>query len=297
MAVPLIFDRKAYARRRTRASESFLMQEVAQTLAHRLGAVNRRFNCALELGARGETASILASSAQNWTRAALCDGAAVNVLADEESLPFAAECFDLIVSPLSLHAVNDLPGTFAQIRGALKPDGLFLAALFGGTTLFELREAFAEGESDAVGGVSPRVSPFADIRDLGGLLQRAGFALPVADSERTVVHYGAFETLVADLRALGETNVLSDRSRRPMRRDVLASVLASYGARTNNARLPLTFEIIYLTAWAPHESQPKPLRPGSADLRLARVLGTSELPAGDATAPSLPARSGSGNRT
>ncbi|MBI3759571.1 MAG: methyltransferase domain-containing protein, partial [Deltaproteobacteria bacterium] len=196
---------------------------------------------------------------------------------------FAPESFDLAVSVLSLQAVNDLPGALVQIRRSLKPDGLFLAALFGGETLHELREAFAAGEMAVLGGVSPRVAPFAEVRALGTLLQRAGFALPVADSERTTVQYREFKTLVSDLRALGETNVLNQRDRRPLSRAVLAAALAHYGAAHCDAkgRLTATFDVIYLTGWAPHESQPKPLRPGSAKARLADALGTVERKAGD----------------
>ena len=288
MTVPRIFDRQAYSRRRARARESFLVQDAAEAMVERLQAVNRSFTRALELGARPEFLSVLAPLAQSWTRASLCNGDFVDVVADEETLPFAPESFDLVVSPLSLHAVNDLPGALAQVRGVLKPDGLFLAALFGGATLFELREALAEGEIDVLGGASPRVSPFADIRDLGGLLQRAGFALPVADSEKTVVRYRAFATLVEDLRALGETNALADRSKRPLRRDVLASTLSSYSARASEGHLPLTFEVIYLTAWAPHQNQPKPLRPGSAKVRLAQALDTTEFSTGEAAQPKPP---------
>ncbi len=285
MTVPRIFDRQLYAQRRARARDSFLVQDAADAMAERLRAVNRRFARALELGARPELPPLLAPLAQSWTRASLCTGDLVDVVADEETLPFAPESFDLVVSPLSLHAVNDLPGALSQIRSVLKPDGLFLAALFGGATLFELREAFAEGEIDILGGASPHVSPFADIRDLGGLLQRAGFALPVADSEKTIVRYRTFETLVEDLRALGETNALTDRSKRPLRRDVLASALSSYSARATEGHLPLTFEIIYLTAWAPHQSQQQPLKPGSAKMRLAHALDTTEMPAGEAAQP------------
>jgi hypothetical protein len=180
--------------------------------------------------------------------------------------------------------VNDLPGALIQIRRALKPDGLFVAALFAGDTLKELRESFAAGEEGVSGGVSPRVSPFADVRDLGGLLQRAGFNLPVADTERTTVRYRRFETLVSDLRAAGETNALVQRPRKTLRRDVLAASLAHYKSfhAEEDGRLRATFDIVYLTGWTPHESQQKPLRPGSAKTRLADALGTIEQKAGDA---------------
>lgn len=287
MSPPRLFDRRIYAQRRRHAGDSFLAADVAEALAERLGAVNRRFARALDLNSRPQIFAALAPLADNWTRTQAAAGEDGALVADDEALPFAPGSFDLVVSALSLHAVNDLPGTLAQIRRALKPDGLFLAALFGGATLHELRDAFAVGESDVTGGISPRVAPFADVRDLGGLLQRAGFALPVADSEKTVVRYRAFSTLVADLRALGETNALSDRARHALRRDVLAATLSHY-ARAHadeDGRLLATFEIVYLTAWAPHESQQQPLKPGSATARLADALGTREHSASEKPEP------------
>src|SRR6185437_941405 len=264
---PRIFDRKLYALHRARASESFLAIDAAQAMAERIGGINRRFMRGLNLNARAETRAIFSPLADEWVET-------LPGSVDEEALPFAPESFDLIVSVLSLHAVNDLPGALIQICRALKPDGLFIAALFGGETLHELRAAFAIGESETTGGVSPRVSPFADVRDLGGLLQRAGFALPVADLERTTVRYASFDSLVADLRALGETNVLTQRSNRILRRDTLAAALAHYRANHADAegRIAATFDVIYLAGWAPHESQQKPLAPGSAKARLADAL-------------------------
>jgi SAM-dependent methyltransferase len=174
--------------------------------------------------------------------------------------------------------VNDLPGTLLQIRRVLKPDGVFMAALFGGDTLHELRLAFTAAEASALGGASPRVAPFADIRDLGGLLQRAGFALPVADIERTTVRYREPMRLMADLRALGETNVLTQRRTNFLSRRLLAGVISEYAQRFSDeqGRIPATFDIVYLIGWAPHESQPKPLRPGSANTRFADVLKPKE---------------------
>lgn len=267
MNTPRIFDRKLYALRRARASESFLAVDAAQAMAERIGGINRRFVRALNLTARAETRAILRPLAEEWVETQ--PGSV-----DEEALPFAPESFNLIVSVLSLHAVNDLPGALIQIRRALKPDGLFLAALFGGETLRELREAFAVGESETVGGISPRVSPFADVRDLGGLLQRAGFTLPVADVERTTARYTSFDNLVTDLRTLGETNVLAERSKKIPRRDTLAAMLSHYRANHADAegRIAATFDIIYLAGWAPHDSQQKPLAPGSAKVRLADAL-------------------------
>ncbi|HEY4123257.1 MAG TPA: methyltransferase domain-containing protein [Rhizomicrobium sp.] len=212
--------------------------------------------------------------AQSWTRA---------TFPPSEILDAPSQTFDLAVSVLALHAINDLPGFLIQIRRALKPDGLFVGALFSGDTLKELRESFAAGEEEISGGASPRVAPFADVRDLGGLLQRAGFNLPVADTERTVVRYRQFKTLISDLRAAGETNVLASRARKPLRRDVVAASLAQYSANhaEDDGRLRATFDIAYLTGWTPHESQQKPMMPGSAKTRLADALGTTEQKTGD----------------
>jgi SAM-dependent methyltransferase len=267
-APPKIFDRRAYARARAQGGTSFLAQEATDGIAERLLAVNRAFHLALDVGSRDESFAALAPRATHWERTDFTD----------EVLGREPERFDLITSVLALHAVNDLPGALIQIRRALKPDGLFLAALFGGETLRELRDAFAAGESEISGGISPRVAPFADIRDMGALLQRAGFALPVADVERTTVRYREFATLIADLRILGETNALAERSRKPLRRDVLAATLAHYAQRhaEEAGRLRATFDIVYLTGWAPHASQQKPLQPGSATTRLADALGSME---------------------
>lgn len=269
------------------AADRFLLIDTAGHIAERLGAVKRHFRHGLELSARLESTAALAPFAQRWTRTVLSPAEGPGLVADEEALPFPPESFDLVVSVLSLHAVNDLPGALVQIRRILKPDGLFLAALFGGDTLHELREALAAGEAAVRGGISPRVAPFADVRALGALLQRAGFALPVSDGERTTVNYRKFKILTADLRALGETNVLMQRDRRPLSREVLAAMLAHYGAAHADSmgRLTATFDVIYLTGWAPHESQPKPLRPGSAKARLADALGTVERKTGDAARP------------
>lgn len=285
---PQIFDRNAYAARRARAAANggtdFLTQDVAGNIAERLSAVSRRFDNALALGVRPHDFSALEPAASHWTRTALSAaelGGAPGVVADEEMLPFAGPQFDLIVSVLSLHAVNDLPGVLLQIARALEPDGLFIAAMFGGETLHELRRALAVAESEIRGGISPRVAPFADVRDLGSLLQRAGFALPVTDVERTIVNYRKFETLVKDLRGLGETNVMSQREHKTLPRDLFASAIANM--QNGDGRMPVTFEIVYMTGWAPHESQQKPLAPGSARSRLADALGTRERATGDAT--------------
>jgi len=205
------------------------------------------------------------------------------IVADEEALPFADGTFDLVVSALALQLVNDLPGTLVQIRRALKPDGLFLAALLGGETLDELRQSFAAAESEVEGGVSPRVAPFADLRGLGALLQRAGFALPVADADRLVVRYDSAFALMHDLRRMGATNALIDRRRTPLRRATLMRMAEIYAQRFADAdgRLRATFEIVWLSGWAPHPGQQQPLKPGTAKARLADALGTRELPAGE----------------
>jgi SAM-dependent methyltransferase len=205
------------------------------------------------------------------------------MVADEETLPFAPGSLDLVVSGLALQFVNDLPGALIQIRRALKPDGLFLAALIGGESLTELRQAFAAAEAEIEGGVSPRVAPFADLRDLGALLQRAGFALPVTDVDRVSVRYASPLELMHDLRRMGAGNALIERRRTPLRRATLKRMMEIYAERFSSAdrRVAATFEIVWLSGWAPHESQQQPLAPGSAKTRLADALKTQELPAGE----------------
>jgi len=260
--------------------DRFLEQAAVEGLTDRLQAVTRHFSAGVMIG--GTAPPELKTLAANWSEA---DFNAQEILGAEE------EKFDLAVSVFSLQAINDLPGALVQIRRVLKPDGLFVAAILGGITLTELRQSFAAGESETTGGISPRISPFADVRDLGGLLQRAGFALPVADVERSLVRYGDFAAMVRDLRAHGLTNALSERRKRFLRRDTLAAMLAHYRVHHAEAgKLNATFEIVYLTGWAPHQSQQQPLKPGSARTRLAEALGTIEHSANEATAP--PKRSG-----
>ena len=291
----LIFDRRAVRRHRQRAARlgaaEFLLDEAAEHLAARLDDVTRRFPRALVLGARGDImARALAKRGGIETLIEMEDAAGLFVagrrcgaVAEAEALPFAPGVFDLVVSPLALHWTNDLPGALLQLRQALRPDGLLLAALFGGDTLAELRRAFLEAELAVEGGASPRVSPMADGRDLAGLLQRAGFALPVVDSDRLTVTYGDAFALMADLRAMGETNALRERRRGFTRRATLLRMAEIYRELYGGAdgRISATFEIVTLTAWAPHASQPKPLRPGSAAARLADALGTAEKSAGE----------------
>lgn len=247
--------------------DRFLDRAAADGLADRLAAVMRKFERGLWIG--DSVAPEIAPFAAHWTCAAF-NGR--EILEPEGP-------FDLAVSLYSLQAINDLPGALVQVRRALKPDGLFMAALLGGGTLSELRDAFAHAETQTRGGISPRVSPFADVRDLGGLLQRGGFALPVSDVERLNVRYRDFAGLARDLRAHGLTNVLSQRSRKPLRRDTLAALLAHYAQHhSEDGKLLARFETLYLTGWAPHDSQQQPLKPGSAKSRLAQALGTDERP-------------------
>ena len=212
--------------------------------------------------------------------AALCDGPVV--VADEEALPFRPESLDLVVSGLALQHANDVPGALAQIRRALKPDGLLLASVLGGATLHELRQAFVAAESETAGGASPRVAPFADVRDFGGLLQRAGFALPVADADIVEAAYPDALALMRDLAGMGMANALVERRRAFLRRDTLFRAAEIYAERfaRPDGRIIATFEIITLTGWVPHPSQQQPLRPGSAKSRLAEALGVPERPAG-----------------
>ena len=268
---PTVFDFSASLRARQRAArlagDRFLDQAAAEGLADRLAAVTRRFENGLWIG--GEVPGQMAPFAQRWHS---CDFDAQEILAADGK-------FDLAISLFSLQWINDLPGALVQIRRLLNPDGLFLGALLGGGTLTELRDAFAHAEDKTRVGVSPRVSPFADVRDLGSLLQRAGFALPVSDSERLTVRYGDFFALVRDLRSHGLTNVMTERSRHPLRRDTLAALLEHYaGHHAENGKLLARFETLYLTGWAAHESQQQPLKPGSAKTRLAEALGTAEHP-------------------
>ena len=292
---PLIFDRRLLRARRRRAvaagAETFLLDRVAPDLAERLSAVLRRFDLVLDLGTPGDAlraalAGLPSVGTVISARAELpeMEGSATrSVVADEEVLPFGAAVFDLVVSGLSLQFVNDLPGTLVQIRRVLRPDGLFVAALAGGDTLTELRQSFAAAESEIEGGISPRVAPFADVRDLGALLQRAGFALPVTDVDRITVRYGSVFALMHDLRRMGASNALLDRRRVPLKRATLMRMAEIYGQRfaDEDGRLRATFEIIWLSGWAPHPDQQQPLKPGSAKARLADALGTKEISTGE----------------
>lgn len=292
----IVFDRDLLRLHRDRhapvaADHDFLLERVAEDLVERLSIVTRSFPTAVNLGAHH---GLLSRRIRQLDNIGLVVDAGASarlleqcqdprILVDEEALPFAAGSLDLVVSGLSLQFINDLPGCLIQIRQAMRPDGLLLATMLGGGTLKELRHAWLVAESEVEGGVSPRVAPFADVRDLGGLLQRAGFALPVVDSETLTVTYSSPLALMQELRAMGASNALSGRRRQPVTKRLLARACEVYEElfATPDGRIPATFEFITLTAWTPHESQPKPLRPGSAQHRLADALGARELPAGE----------------
>jgi SAM-dependent methyltransferase len=291
---PNIFDRTLLCARQRRARElglaTFLIDRTAGELAERLSAVLRQFERAVDLGTPTDTVARaldgtgkVATLVTAASDAAQRDGSFLRVVADEEALPFADGTLDLVVSALALQFVNDLPGTLVQIRRALKPDGLLLAALVGGESLAELREALAQAESEVEDGISPRVAPFVDLRDLGALMQRAGFALPVVDTDRLTVRYDSAFALMHDLRRMGATNVLTERRRKPLKRATLARMVEIYGERfaDPDGRLRATFDVIWLSGWAPHESQQQPLKPGSATRRLADALGVEERSAGE----------------
>lgn len=285
-----VFNRAAVRLHRDRAATNlsahdFLFAESAERLADRLDDVTRSFPLALDLGChggelaralggRGGIETLIQSDLSPALAALAHDKGGLALASDEEVLPFAEMSLDLILSNLSLHWVNDLPGMLVQVRQALKPDGLFLAAALGGNTLHELRTSLFEAETEVEGGVSPRFSPLIDVRDLGNLMTRAGFALPVVDSETVTVSYSHPLKLLLDLRGMGETNANRDRRRTFTRRATLIRACEIYLETHADVagRIPATFEIITMTAWAPDASQQKPLKPGSAHARLADAL-------------------------
>jgi SAM-dependent methyltransferase len=296
---PIVFDRAAVRRNLRRAEKlgpaTFLIDRAAEDLSDRLSAVLRRFELGADLASPTDAVCRRLRSTDLVGRIiALTDSARPNtaldredltIIADAEALPLQEDSLDLIVSTLALQFVNDLPGTFVQVRRALKPDGLFLAALIGGDSLLELRQSFAAAEAELEHGASPRVAPFADVRAIGMLLQRAGFALPVTDVERLIVRYDSPLALMQDLRRMGAANALAERRRIPLRRGTIMRMAEIYAERFSDpdGRVRATFDIVWLSGWKPHPSQQQPLRPGSAQARLADALGTRELPAGDKT--------------
>jgi len=300
---PRLFDRDLHRLRLARAASrlagaDFLKVRAAEDLAVRLATINRRFPLAVDLGARtgvfsrtlaaseaADKVDLLVQTDLSAAMLALADGG--RVVADEARLPFNEASVDLMVSSLALHWLDDLVGTLIQIRRVLKPDGLFLGAVLGGASLTELRQCLMDAEIELAGGAGPRVSPFLDAYDGAALMQRAGFALPVIDVDKVIVRYDHPLRLMADLRAMGETNVLFERPRSPLTRRMLARASEYYFKRfgTADGRIAATFEIITLTGWSPHPDQQKPLAPGSANARLADAIGAREQSAGDRAKP------------
>ena len=264
---PILFDRALLCARRQRARKqgevTFLLERVAEDMADRLAAVNRDFSDVADIWTPGDVLGGHFNSVRP-----------IGLESGSEALPLAPESLDLAVSALAFQFVNDLPGVLAQIRRALRPDGLLLAALLGGDTLSELRQSFAAAEAECEGGVSPRVAPFADLRDIGHLLQRAGLALPVTDVDRIVVRYDNAFALMRDIRGMGATNILIERRRTPTRRATMLRMAQIYAERfaDPDRRIRATFDIVWLSAWAPHESQQQPLRPGSAKASLEAAV-------------------------
>src|ERR1700730_2534552 len=269
-AAPILFDRALLRIRQNRALRgepaAFLLDRVAVDVEERLHAVLREFADVADIWTPGEL--LRKPSRDRFKSIVHID------LSEQETLPLQPESLDLVVSALAFQFVNDLPGVLAQIRRALKPDGLLLAAMVGGDTLTELRQSFAAAEAELEGGISPRVAPFADLRDVGALLQRAGFALPVTDVDRIVVRYDSAFALMLDLRRMAATNVLVERRRTLPRRATLLRMAQIYGERFADAdgRIRATFDVLWLSGWAPHESQQQPLKPGSAKAGLAEAV-------------------------
>jgi SAM-dependent methyltransferase len=296
-----VFDRATVRRHRDRAaarfaSYDFLFAEIAERLADRLEDVVRDFPTALDLGCHTGQIGRALRGRKSIETLVECDlspamvsaaGGSLRVAGDDELLPFADSSFDLAISNLSLHWVNDLPGALLQLRRTLKPDGLFIGAMLGGETLFELRRCLMEAELNLTGGVSARISPFAEVRDAGGLLQRAGFSLPVVDSDTITVTYESAFKLMDDLRGMGETNAGLNRRKGPTPRSLLIDAARRYAELYSepDGRVAATFQVLYLAGWAPHESQQKPMRPGTAQVRLADALKADERSAGDTAEP------------
>jgi len=271
---PMLFDRTLLRARLNRARRggpvTFLLDRVAEDMEERLQAVTRNFSDVADIWTPGEL--LRKPVADRFKSIARIEPD------DTETLPLPPESLDLAVSALAFQFVNDLPGVLAQIRRALRPDGLLLAAMLGGDTLTELRQSFAEAEAECEGGVSPRVAPFADLRDVGALLQRAGFALPVTDVDDVVVRYDNVFGLMADLRRMGATNIMIERRRTPTRVATMMRMAQIYRQRFSDpdGRIRATFDVIWLSGWAPHESQQKPLKPGSAKMGLEQAVKRRE---------------------
>lgn len=278
-----VFDRNIIRQKRSRCAahlneHGFLFDWAVRQTIERLDIIKRKFPLALQIGNRAKSPDLSEHGVERLITFDCARNLSPDVIGDEEILPFAANTFDLILSPLSLHSTNDLPGTLSQIRNALKPDGLFIGTLFGGETLYELRQVMNQVEMQQYGGASPRIAPFADLPQMGSLMQRAGFNLPVIDSEIITVSYENVFKLMNDLRLMGEGNILKTRRKNFTGRDFFANVNKAYHDKFPDTtdRIKSSFEIIFLIGWKPHESQQKPLKPGSATARLADILKSEE---------------------
>ncbi len=272
-----VFDKHLVRHNRCRSAvrlndHRFIFEWSMKEISSRLDLIKRDFQSVLQVGARAPRYS------DTVTLIDMTPDLGVDIIADEEFLPISWASQDLVLSPLSLHSVNDLPGALVQVSKTLKPDGLFMGALFGGETLYQLRESMQQAELNLYGGMSPRVSPFADMQQMGALMQRAGFALPVVDSEKIQVGYNSLQKLLHDLRYMGEGCALVNRSKKVMSKKYWDAVENYYKQHFSdeNDRLNATFEVIFVSGWSPHDSQQQALRPGSADNRLSDVLNTEE---------------------
>ncbi len=279
----LVFDRDILRQKRNRCAphlneHGFLIDRSMNQITERLAEIKRKFPTSLQIGARTTFPDKERFGIKDLYTLDIAEKLSPKIQADEEYLPFAAESFNLIISPLNLHTINDLPGSLAQIKRALKPDGLFMATLFGGETLHELRTIMSKAEIEIKNGISPRIAPFADMQQMGALMQRAGFTLPVIDSEKITVTYDHPSKLMKDLRYMGESNALLSRSKKAMGKEFLNKIYEQYSNHFSekSGLITATFDIIFLTGWSPHESQQKPLRPGTAQNKLAEALNVNE---------------------
>lgn len=278
-----VFDRNIMRQKHKRCApcfkkHDFLFDWTTKQIIERIGLIQKEFDLALQIGKRSHIPNIKDIKCNQLISIDNSCAFLPDIIADEESLPFSNDIFDMIISPLTLHNTNDLPGALTQIKTSLKKDGLFIGALLGGETLFELRQIMGEVELEYSGGITPRISPFADQPQMGALMQRAGFNLPVIDSEKITVTYENIFKLMEDLRLMGESNIILNRKKTFTPRQFFMDVNTRYLEKFSepNGRIFATFEIIFLLGWKPHESQQKPLRPGSAKNRLANILETEE---------------------
>lgn len=278
-----VFDRNKVRQNRNRCASSldqhgFLIDWSMNQITSRLQDIKRIFPMALQIGCRSNKIDTQEFGIETLYTLDIAEKLSPDIQADEEFLPFAENSFDIIFSPLNLHTTNDLPGALSQIKRALKPDGLFVAAMLGGETLYELRQIISDAEIKLTNGLTPRIAPFADMQQMGALMQRAGFSLPVIDSEKITVTYDSPFKLMKDLRLMGEGNALIERSKKMSTKEFFAQINSSYLQQhaEDDGRITATFEIIFLIGWSPHESQQKPLRPGSAKMRLSDALKTKE---------------------